>query len=64
MKADAVICPQAVRLAGSGGCAVYQLRNETGEGTITMYDVFPSVTLAWSPAPSPISRLGRQCWRS
>lgn len=41
-------CPQAVLLARSNGCTVYQLRNETGEGTITMYDVFPGVTLSYN----------------
>lgn len=37
-----------VRLAESDGCSVYQLRNETGEGTITIYEVFPGVTLAYN----------------
>lgn len=31
-----------------GRCAVYQFRNETGEGTITMYEVFPGVSLAYN----------------
>lgn len=29
-------------------CAVYQFHNETGEGTITIYDVFPGVSLAYN----------------
>lgn len=41
-------CDQVHLLAQSGGCTVYQLHNETGEGTITMYDVFPGVTLAYN----------------
>lgn len=41
-------CDQMSLLARSDGCTVYQLRNETGEGTITMYDVFPGVTLAYN----------------
>ena len=27
-------------LAESDGCAVWQLRNETGEGTVTCYTIF------------------------
>ena len=29
-------------------CAVCQFRNETGDGTITLYEVFPGVTLAYN----------------
>lgn len=32
----------AILLAQSGGCAVWQFRNETGDGTMTTYDVFPT----------------------
>lgn len=42
------MCKQAIPLAQSDGCAVYQLKNETGEGTITMYEVFPGVTLSYN----------------
>lgn len=42
------LCSQAGILAQSNGCTVYQLKNETGEGTITMYEVFPGVTLAYN----------------
>ncbi|MGN0351010.1 MAG: helix-turn-helix domain-containing protein [Roseburia sp.] len=35
-------------LAESNDCQVYQFRNETGEGTITIYDVFPGVMLAYN----------------
>ncbi|MDO4168946.1 MAG: AraC family transcriptional regulator [Lachnospiraceae bacterium] len=38
----------SARLAKSDGCSVYQLRNETGEGTITIYEVFPGVTLSYN----------------
>lgn len=38
----------SIRLAESDGCSVYQFRNETGEGTITLYEVFPGVTLAYN----------------
>ncbi|MDO4355192.1 MAG: AraC family transcriptional regulator [Clostridia bacterium] len=48
MPSIPIHCPQAVQLAQSNGCAVYQLHNETGEGTITMYDVFPGVTLSYN----------------
>ncbi len=30
------------------GCAIYQFQNESGEGTITLYQVFPGVTLAYN----------------
>ncbi|MCH1983137.1 AraC family transcriptional regulator [Ruminococcus sp. OA3] len=36
---------QLTPLAKSGGCSVYQAKNETGEGTMTIYEVFPGVTL-------------------
>lgn len=48
MPACDIRCPQAVMLARSNSCTVYQLHNETGEGTITMYDVFPGVTLSYN----------------
>lgn len=39
---------QSIQLAESDGCSVYQFRNETGEGTITLYEVFPGVKLAYN----------------
>lgn len=41
-------CNQGVSLVETDGCSVYQLRNETGEGTITIYEVFPGVALAYN----------------
>lgn len=41
-------CEQAISVVESDGCSVYQFRNETGEGTITIYDVFPGVLLAYN----------------
>lgn len=38
----------AALLAQSGGCSVYQLKNDTGDGTMTIYDVFPGVTLMYN----------------
>lgn len=38
----------AALLAQSGGCAVWQFRNETGDGTMTTYEVFPGVMLAFN----------------
>ena len=35
-------------IAEGNGCCVYQFQNETGEGTITIYDVFPGVMLAYN----------------
>lgn len=37
-----------VPLAQSNGCQVYQAANETGEGTMTIYQVFPGVTLMYN----------------
>lgn len=41
-------CGEATLFMGNDGCGVYQFRNETGEGTITIYEVFPGVTLAYN----------------
>ena len=35
-------------LAQSGGCSVWQFRNETGEGTMTAYELFPGVMLSFN----------------
>ena len=36
----------AILLAQSDGCAVWQFRNETGDGTMTTYEIFSGVMLA------------------
>ena len=38
----------AALLARDGGCAVWQLRNKSGEGTITACEVFPGVMLSFN----------------
>ena len=38
----------AILLAQSDGCAVWQFRNETGDGTMTTYEVFPGVLLSFN----------------
>ena len=38
----------AVMLAQSDGCTVWQFRNETGDGTMTAYEVFPGVMLSFN----------------
>ena len=38
----------ALLLAQSDGCAVWQFRNETGDGTMTTYDVFPGCMLSFN----------------
>ncbi|MBP3489708.1 MAG: helix-turn-helix transcriptional regulator [Roseburia sp.] len=48
MKELAARCEGAVLLAESEHCSVYQFRNDTGEGTITFYRVFPGVMLAYN----------------
>ena len=35
-------------LAQSDGCAVWQFRNETGDGTMTTYEIFSGVMLAFN----------------
>lgn len=35
-------------VARSGDCSVYRFINESGDGTITMYDVFPGVKIAYN----------------
>ena len=37
-----------IPVAQSDRCAVFQMKNDTGEGTMTMYDVFPGVMLAYN----------------
>ena len=38
----------AALLAQSGGCSVWQFRNETGEGTMTTYELFPGAALCFN----------------
>lgn len=38
----------AVLLAQSGGCSVWQFRNETGDGTMTTYEVFTGIVLSFN----------------
>jgi hypothetical protein len=38
----------AILLAQSDGCAVWQFRNETGDGTMTTYEIFSDVMLAFN----------------
>lgn len=38
----------AMLLAQSDGCSVWQFRNETGDGTMTTYQVFPGVMLSFN----------------
>ena len=37
-----------VKLVENDGCSVYQFRNESGEGTITIYEVFSGVALSYN----------------
>lgn len=48
MDYDMLNCKEAISLIESNGCGVYQFRNETGEGSITIYQVFPGVTLSYN----------------
>ena len=46
--AEAFESEGTVLLAHSDGCSVWQFRNETGDGTMTAYDVFPGVILSFN----------------
>ena len=37
-----------VKLVENDGCSVYEFCNESGEGTITIYEVFSSVALSYN----------------
>ncbi len=39
---------QMVLLAENKECSIFQIRNETGEGIMTMYQVFPGVTITYN----------------
>ena len=56
----------AVLLAQSGGCSVWQFRNQTGEGTMTTYELFPGVALSFNDfhMASFESRRTRSFWPS
>ena len=47
-NAEAFESEGAVLLAHSDGCSVWQFRNETGDSTMTAYDVFPGVILSFN----------------
>lgn len=47
-NAEAFESEGAVLLAHSDGCSVWQFCNETGDGTMTAYDVFPGVILSFN----------------
>lgn len=67
---------RAVLLAQSNGCSVWQFRSDTGDGTMTVYDVFPGVCSAsmifiWSSTTAvmsltriflPSTIVGRDVW--
>lgn len=41
-------CKEAMLLTEGDDCSIYQFRNETGEGMVTVYEVFPGVTLSYN----------------
>ena len=45
---DSITNANGFLLAQSDGCSVYQFRNETGDGTMTCYDVFPGAMLCFN----------------
>lgn len=48
MRQHMLASGQAALLMENEGCSVYQFKNETGEGTITIYEVFPGMALAFN----------------
>ncbi len=48
MENEIINSGEFLKLASDDGCAVYQLRNEAGEGTMTIYEVFPGVSLSYN----------------
>ena len=48
MKSEYLNDQGAMLLAQSDGCSVWQFRNETGEGTMTAYEVFPGAMLSFN----------------
>ncbi len=48
MSQSPVMGEISVKLTEDGGGSVYRFRNETGEGTITIYRVFPGVTFSYN----------------
>lgn len=60
--------PGALLLAQSAECAVWQFRNESGDGTMTVYSVFPGVALNYNDFHMTYFDSGfvseGGCWRS
>ena len=48
MRMNGFETPGVSLLAQSGGCSVWQFRSETGEGTMSVYEVFPGVALSFN----------------
>ena len=48
MKDEITSHENGILLAKSDGCSVYQFRNETGDGTMTCYEVFPGAMLCFN----------------
>ena len=48
MKEEGFGQARGILLAKSDGCSVYQFRNETGDGTMTCYEVFPGAMLSFN----------------
>ena len=42
-------------------CSVYKMENETGEGVITRYPVFPGIELLYDDIRSEERRVGKEC---
>ena len=47
-KGELAIMQRTLLLAESDGCSVYQFRNETGDGTMSWYEIFPGAMLSFN----------------
>lgn len=48
MRKMEMYCGQVAKTADGENCSVYRFENETGKGSITMYDVFPGVAISYN----------------
>ena len=48
MEEESFCTENGFLLAQSDGCSVYQFRNDTGDGTMTCYEVFPGAMLSFN----------------
>ena len=40
--------PEVQKIAGEDGCCIYKMKNSTGEGVITQYEILPGIELFYN----------------